>query len=469
MTNRFWLTVLSLVFGVALLCGCGGSSSGGSGGGGIGSGLVAVFATDSMDSNDHVWVTINKIEVNSSGGSQTVFDDANGVVVDLKSLRDPQGNKFQFLSLGSVTGGPFQSATVTMAKKLTVFAAGSQTGTDEVFADQFDDGAGNSRVTFDLERAKNFGKGDATLVIDFDLQNWNSVSGVVTPILKENDGNGLGDDNRNVENEYEGRVSGLTGTAPNQEFDLTRDRNHSFHIVTNADTVVYNSDQSASPELANGERVHVRGIFSIGQASLTATAVKIQKLGNVNEVEARGTPSAAESSTGTFVITIDQVCGFQPGDTTVKVQTDGSTVFRSGRGVKMTKDEFFAALATASQVQAEGSYDAGSNTISAKRCKIADQDHGDGRQVEAHGTTSSLDGNAGTFTLTLIDWDGFNGGAGMTLQVGTAPDTKYVDQNGHKCDRATFFSQITSTGHAEVHGVLNNGSLAASECRVTAD
>src|SRR5512143_2188591 len=109
--NWFIATVVVVMAALLSLAGCGGSSSSG-GGGGVGSGFVALYATDSMDGNDHVWVKIFKVSVTSASGSQVAFEDSVGTVVDLRSLRDAQGSKFQFLSLSKVTGGPFTSATI---------------------------------------------------------------------------------------------------------------------------------------------------------------------------------------------------------------------------------------------------------------------------------------------------------------------------------------------------------------------
>src|SRR5205807_2406879 len=77
----------------AFVVGCGGSgSSSGNGGGSASTGgssravPVALFATDSpREDFDHVWITINKIDlVDQSGGVQTVYDDPTGETIDLR-------------------------------------------------------------------------------------------------------------------------------------------------------------------------------------------------------------------------------------------------------------------------------------------------------------------------------------------------------------------------------------------------
>src|ERR1041385_556350 len=106
-----WMPLLLLVAVVG--CGGGGGSSSSPA---VRSASLVVFATDSPDTeNDHVWATLFKVEVvDQSGGTQTVFDDSAGKTIDLKTLRDANGQRFAFLADGSVKSGTHTSARVTI-------------------------------------------------------------------------------------------------------------------------------------------------------------------------------------------------------------------------------------------------------------------------------------------------------------------------------------------------------------------
>lgn len=454
-----------------LAVGCGGSSSSGGGGGGggsLGAGKVAVYATDSMDQNDHVWVVIKKVELNTANSSQTVFEDATGKSIDLKTLSDAGGNKFQLLSVGDVTGGPFRSATVTMGKTVTVFGPGATTGVDKLFDDQFDATGGVSKITFPFDQTRPFGSGDSEIVIDFDLANWDDTSGKIVPVLKESSGNGLGDDRRHVDDDYEGTIAGLTGTPPNQEFDLVTGGGRKFHVKTDSQTKVFNAGQLPNPTLANGKRVHVRGIFLVADGFLKAVSIKIQdSQGHHGQAELKGKVTAFDATAGTFVIEIAQACGFVPKQTTVDVTTTVSTVFRTDRGVFVTKDEFFAAMAVGKIVEAEGTYNPATNSLLALRCKFDDDLGGGGLdEAEGKGAVTDADAVAGTFSVTLSEWEGFAGQVGMKVNVVTTTNTVYKDKDRNVVDKATFFSQLATFGKAEVKGEFQGGTITAVLCKI---
>jgi hypothetical protein len=127
----------------ALLTGCGG---GGSGSGSVGTNLVSLFITDSLDGNDHVWVTVKSVDLQSAGGATNVFSNSAGVTVDLKTLRDATGARFQFLNQDTVPPGTYSGAKVTLDKNLVVFPHLAGVGTPMTFDNQYDDGSGNSVI-----------------------------------------------------------------------------------------------------------------------------------------------------------------------------------------------------------------------------------------------------------------------------------------------------------------------------------
>jgi hypothetical protein len=112
--------------------------AGGCGGGGgtagpppvTGTGSVGIFVTDAFsDDFDHVWVTIHKVElVAPLAEPETVFDDAEGQIIDLTTLRDAAGQRFAFLAVGQASRRTHTAVRVTLASQATLFARGSATG-----------------------------------------------------------------------------------------------------------------------------------------------------------------------------------------------------------------------------------------------------------------------------------------------------------------------------------------------------
>lgn len=470
MRNSTLFSFAALSLAASLVAGCGGSSGGG---GGSAPGKVAVYVTDSLGSNDHVWVTIHKIVVNSDSASQTVYDDAAGKVVDLASLRDSRGSKYNFFALSGLKSGSYKSASVTMAKALTLVPKGSLTGTSREFADQFDDGAGKSKVTFGFKNPRLLGQSDPTLAIDFDLQNWNLVGGKVVPLIKESDGSGLGQEDRHQHDDYHGKVSALTGTAPDQQFTLNGPNGSSITVTTDSKTVVYRRNGDPNPTLAISQNVEVRGAFMSTTGVLKADSIKIEG-GTSSSDEVRGAPGAVNAGAGTFDVTVSGCHGFLPSGKVVHVVTTDATKFRASHGVTLTKDEFYAALATATNVEVEGAYDDATQTITASHAKIEDSDDGSGggggggghHEAEAKGSSSAIDAVAGSFTLTLSEWEGFTSQVGSTVSVTTSGTTQFFDKRKNPITKDAFFTQLAVLGHAEVKGDYSSGTIAAVRCKL---
>src|SRR5579872_6102314 len=106
-------------FAASMLAGCGGGGASSAFSG------TQVFAQDDTNKSfSHVWVTIDKVTLNGSSSSTTVFDDTaiGGRVVDLRSLWDDQSNTPQFLLLGQTnsSAGSYQSVSVTMEPGVSV-------------------------------------------------------------------------------------------------------------------------------------------------------------------------------------------------------------------------------------------------------------------------------------------------------------------------------------------------------------
>lgn len=442
--------------------------------GSLNPGKVAVYATDSLGSNSHVWVKITKITADANSGSQTLFEDAAGRVVDLASLRDGSGRKFAFLSLTKLSAQAYKSATVTMFKDLTLVPTGSQTGIVKQFADQFDDTTGKTKVTFGFKNSRNLGSRDPVLVIDFDLAKWNEVAGKVVPVLSESDDSGIDNHDRHNDEDQHGTVSNLTGVAPNYVFNLNLERSQVFVVHTDSSTVIFNSSKATNPTLTNGKRIEVRGKFISGQGFFLASSIKIEDSDDHDSAELKGTTGNVVESAGTFDVTVVRADRFVPGGSLVHVVTSDATVFRSHSGVTMTKVDFFAAIATATLVEVEGTFDSGTNTLTAARCKLEDDHDGGGgggggdgsHEAEAKGSTSQLDASAGTFSLSLAEWEGFSSTLGKVIQVTTSTQTVFKSKQGDVVSKEIFFAQVAITGKSEIKGTYQNGVLSAIRCKV---
>lgn len=446
---------------VAAAIGCGG----GGGGAANVSGRVTTFITDSMDANDHVWVTIYSADLVSPTGAQAnLFDDPAGRVVDLKTLRDLNGELFSLLGTETVPSGDYSSARVVLDRQVTVFAAGQSTGFSRTIAAAFSIPGQPTRARVDLAFGanKSFGVGNNDLVIDFDLARWDDNGTDITPVLDEGSTNGLNDPNRHVHHAFPGAVSNLSGTAPNQSFTLTVGGGFNFTVVTNSNTSIYRSSGDPNPTLANGQLVVVKGVYSTANQALTAESVRIRPPGDDRgEAEVEGVPSNIGAST--FDVLINRARGFQPRQDLVTVEVGANTRFFSDGGVPMTQADFLAALATAQEVEAEGNYLAGTNRLVARKVKLEDENE---HEAEAKGAPGSINGAAGTFTITLVEWNGFSGSVGGVLPIETSGSTTYRDNQGEAMTAEAFFAALASAPTVEAEGRYLDGKLIARKAKL---
>ena len=367
--------IISSLFFVALGCGgAGGVSGGGSGG---------FFLTDGLDNHDHVWVTVKKAVLTGANGNVTIYNDAVGKTVDLKTLRDGSGERYAFLS--TMPSGTYSAVTVTLDKKLVLFSGGSPVGQNRVFA-------GNNGSTVDLSlnlnSPKQFGPNNS-FALDFHLGNWNDNGTTVSAnqFLQEGQGNGLNDDNRQEQNDDGGTIQNLAGTAPNQTFNLVHD-GQTVAVMTNAQTVLRNCGNYMPLSLANNVHVKVKGVFSTTSNAIVASSIQFENNDN-DQPQVDGAASSIDGVAGTFVITLHDTDHFLPTATTVNVVTDANTVFTSQTGGVVTSTVFFAALTSGTRLQIEGTYDPITNIFTASRVHFEDENNEDG------GNGGNTGGNTG--------------------------------------------------------------------------
>ncbi len=452
---------------LALLAGCGGGGDSTLSGPVGGSSPANFFITDNLNVGyDAVWVNLHELDlVDSKGTSVKVFESATGLTVNLRSLNDGS-SRFLFVGQSQIPAGTYRRVDVTMDKALTLFPTGATTGQAAQFADAFDKSTGLTEAKVNLTTPLTFPSVGTNLVVDFDLASWKVVGNIVTPVVRHHNGKGLEDRLRHENHQFQGVVSHLAGTIPNQTFTLNRGATGLFTVQLNAQTTVFRGNGAGNAVLADGQNVGVRGVFDFATRTLTATSVKIDDgTGNGHDSpEVKGSVKSFDATGGSLVVSAGEIEGFLPNHDTVTVSTSPTTLFFNDRGVSLTKDEFFTRLAaqgTTAVVEAEGgTYDAASNTLTARKLKFEDHFNGDvGNQAEAKGSASNIDATAKTFTMTLQEWEGFQSTAGSTVNVTAAPNAQFMGGNGGHQTPEQFFSALPNAAMVIVHGTFNDGTL----------
>lgn len=388
--GRFYLKRVLIVAGLAaVLAGCGGSGGGSSSLPTGSSSRVSLFITDSMDGNDHVWVTVKSVDLVGAGGTTNVYSDATGKTVDLKTLRDSQGARFEFLNRDSVPAGTYTGAKVTLAHDLVVFPHLASTGTNMTFAPQYDDGAGNSAITFNFPKPRTVTGDSEDLVIDFDLANWDETGNVVTVSLKEGSKQGLENPDRHEDIHYAGTVTGLAGASPDFTFTLFHGNQAGFPVSTSADTHFFQTD-GAEAVVAEGKHVVVEGHWDQVTGKLVAKSVRVLTAEDEQGEQAQAEGPVTEFSlAGGFVrINTDEAEGFVPTNNTVRLEFTDGTKFLGDDGQTFTKDQFFALLAKGAKVEAEGSYNPAMGVLTAEHVRLDDASGDDNGGSTGGGATS---------------------------------------------------------------------------------
>lgn len=449
--------MLGILLGALLaLVGCGGG--GGSAAVAPGGASVSTYATDSLnDDYSQVWVTIHRVSLEGGSGTLTVFDDPAGRLVDLKTLRDASGARYAFLDDSSVTPATYGSVAVQLDEDLSLVPNGSASAEARKFATQYADPLAPGKSILRLGSAHEMRPGRNTLVLDFDLATWDlDGTGRVVASVKNGNGAGLDDRRRHEHEDFKGVVSNLAGTAPNQTFTLSR-RLRGLSVKTDSNTRIFNSSGAPNPQLADGARVEVRGVFVAG--ALLAAAIKVEDEAGEDPIHIVGHASNLNEGAGTFDVAIRRARGFVPRRVKIPVSTSDTTRFLSDAGATMTKAEFFAAVGALGQqaiVEVEGALSGDSLTAS----KVKIEAEGVHSEAEAKGAVTAVDPTAGTLTITVQSWEGINIQPGSPLNVATGPATMYM--NGRTMvDKATFFAAVSAGSVIEARGRWDGSKLAA--------
>lgn len=455
-----------LLFALALLAvGCGGG-----GGGGGASGGASIFLTDDLTTAySAVWVKIFKVElIKQDGGMVSVFDDATGKVFNLRALND--GNpRYAFLGKDSVPEGIYTGIRFTLDKDVSLQPTGSSNANARVFDDSYINptNAEQAFLTINFPSPKTITGSVNDLVCDFVLSQWkDNGTKIHDCTVGEGNGNGLGNDDRHDHDDWEGTINGLEGTAPDQTFTLRVRGGCTLTVATSSDTAVFNANGDPNPQLANGKRVEVRGKFDPASRFVQASSVKIRN-GEDHEDphEVKGIAKEVNGEAGTFDVFLGEAEGFTPNADFVHVTTTTATRFFSDGGVLLTREQFFAGLVGGGKkVEAEGTWNAETNTLAAVKAKIEDEE--EHHSAEAKGAPSEIDATAGTFKITLDEWEGFSGNRGGVISVVTNGDTDYRNGDGQKIEKEQFFTLLASADRVKVEGRYQEGVITAKHARI---
>lgn len=429
------------------LAGCGG------GGGNpniFGPQKIDTYVTDSFrDDYDHVWVTIYRAVLNGPTPA-TLFDDPNGRVIDLKTLRDASGQRYAFLETAQVESAIYSELAVTVGKDLVIVPTGASAGQNKEFSDLFND-AGKTTLRYSmLGFSINAG---AALPIDFDLAAWTiEGSGRVRASIKLGTGNGVSSQTRHEPISVRGTVSTLTGTSPDFTFMLARPGKSDLKIVVNNKTRIYNESGAQSPALSTTSGVEVTGI-GIG-GTIVASSLKLEDLGGNNAAELTGDCTTANEGAGTFALTVNRAEGFMPTRTSYTVATSGATKFLSDTGATITMAEFYAQVESAAAVTVEGTSSGGIfDAVSVRLDSDASLN-----EVQVSGSILTIAGSA--FTLSTTQWSGVSLRIGDTLLADVGGSTVYT-LNGATVNQATFFASVGAGDVVRVSGLLNGTTITA--------
>ena len=361
------LALCALLGGISLV-GCGTGS-------GTGSSIVSgtsrasLLITDSpREDYGHVWATIYHVELTVQSGSPVVvYDNSTGVMIDLKTLRDATGQRFSFLGGATIPAGTYTGISVTIGSTLQLVKNGVATGTPLTVDSSIpQDSLGHPTLSITYATPKTIATATSALVVDFDLASFTVSGTTIKPVIKDGALVGITDRNRHNDGDYDGTVSGLTGTAPTLTFVLTGKNGSATNVMTTASTSL-----TGAGTLANGSVVEVNGALDTTTQVLVATQVEVRAANeNANIARVRGVVSSPNATAGTFVVTPVAARNFVPTMSTANIVTNASSVFEGESGAKVTPAAFFAALATTPNAAVSGTYDSATNTLTATRLNV---------------------------------------------------------------------------------------------------
>lgn len=455
-------------------------------------GGVAVYLTDTSDAQvDHAYVRIYEVNLYGSKASTPVFASSEGLVVDLKSLK----NHALFLGATSTTPNDLVRLQMEVGKDFVIVPKGKTESEVRQFADSLAEGKNKAKLTLNLTK-----KGTPAIVVDFDLGAGSDDKQNKTLVaLKEADAAAVSDASRLVQNSFTGKVVSPSGQPPALNFGLNLGSNRSLRVVTTDGTALIDSKGEPVTKLTNGAQVEVRGLFDLQTKTFNAGSVTVLGKGSTSEVTGSLDPASTEK--GELVLSARTTTGSARSAHRLRVDTAADTLYLQSNGAKVGKDEFFK-LASGATVEVDGAFDKQGDRIKAARLKIEGpitiakapaapegapsagtatppkpEGQGDAKPdpngqnnnilkggaaaAEVIGEIVAADKAAGTLTLKPTKVFGFNSEA-PTVPVVITGQTIFKDVVGKNIDKDKIFEQLATGSKVRVRGGLGDGGFIAT-------
>jgi hypothetical protein len=444
-----------------VLSGCGGGGAGGASPP-PGTANVRLHITDAGNAEFlRVFVRIYQADLQNAALSRTVFQSPAGVVVDFRAL-GPEGGRL-FRSLGGATVDAAVYTNVSFIADTDLFVVDvTGSGMAKRFAASLDAGGGRSRLTAPLTNGTVSGVTD--VLIDFDLSAFTEdASGRVLPVLRQIGGPALGDPSRFVPVDLRGVVTNLTGTAPDQSFDL-RTEAGTFRVLTNSATLLLNEGPSPNPRIAEEDVVEAGVRLDAGARQYLAVRVEIEAAGRGDPVTMRGVPLGVDGEAGRFELEVAEAAGLLPSQAAYTVVTTGQTVFKGLGGRTLGRDDFWFDAIAASSMKVEGRMD-GQGRLEASRLFIEESLDEFAPNAEVEGAAVSPDQGRRTFAVEAIEFEGFAYvGPNVPVNISEAGETftSLEREDGTPLTTEEFFAALAARPVVNVTGIHRDGRIEAT-------
>ncbi len=453
LTKLHWI----VAFFTLLLVGCGGG-----GGGGSASGSARLFLTDSFnDDYSQVWLRIHKVELRNQAtvAWATAFESNAGVLIDAKTLRDVSGARFSLLANGVIPLATYDAVRITFEDKVVLVPAGGGSGLEKTVDDNGGDRDNQNRPrrVFSLNPPINAGGSD--VIIDIDLANFTLTFGgtKVLMSLQQGSNSGLNDPNRHELEDYHGTIANLSSSS----FTLNTTGGGPLNVRYDGTTVIFRESTGASATLANGQFVEIDARWDASQGALIAKVIKIEDGNSPNEAEVKGGVTNLNLAANVMTLTnIREVENFTPQGSTVTVLWTNSTVFR--RSGDIVTEEF---LKNFNIAEAKGSYNVATNTLTATRITLEDENGPGQGEAECKGTAANVNLAGDQMTLNNITQIfGFTPPPGLSITVVWNAGT--VFRNGNTIATEAI---VSNGGFYEVKGTYNPATQTLTAERIKVD
>lgn len=458
----------------------GGPTAGATGG-------IPVYLTDDSDAPlDHAYVRIYKVELFTSKSSIAVFESNDGIVLDLRTLRDKSGPRYAFFGVTSLSSSELVRAQIEVGREMSVIQSGQSAPETRRFGDALAQGKDRARLSLNLPK-----KDDLTaLVLDFDFAKAqpDPKKGVLVT-LREGDPGGLSDLLRHEPVSFTGKVGSLSGKAPDASFALNLGQNRTLRVAGSPETASFDA-KGDEPKLANNAQAEVRGVFDAGSKTFLARSIAI--VGKVAPDEVTGLLTNKDGKD--LAIATTRSDGPLSTAHEVPILLDGNAVFLGKDGRKIDKEEFLKQSSEAIRVEADGQFDNKTGAFKATRLKLespagaspiaapkaesnaagAEPKENEAKTpakpkpeaadlVQVDGSVVSIDKEKGVFRVNSLASQSKI--ESNETDVAIDAKTKFYDLENKLIDREAFFAALAAGAKVTIRGSVGGGKIVATAVR----